>query len=103
MAEEREYWLPPYWDASELFLERNTKMQTYFGTNTAYLKFANTQNPTWRERGGCVGRHDRETRILRTVHGATGPGYNDQLEKKLAPESSLKWVELKVTGDCEGE
>ena len=103
MAEEREYWLPPYWDASELFLERNTKMQTYFGTNTAYLKFANTQNPTWRERGWCVGRNDRETRILRTVHGATGPGYNDRLEKKLAPESSLKWVELKVTGDCEGE
>lgn len=22
MAEEREYWLPPYWDASELFLDR---------------------------------------------------------------------------------
>ena len=102
MAEEREYWLPPYWDASELFLERNTKMQTYFGRNTENLKLANTQNSTWRERGWCAGRNDRETRILRTVHGATGPGNNKQLEITCTV-SSLKWVELKVTGDCEGE
>ena len=102
MAEEREYWLPPYWDASELFLERNTKMQTYFGTNTEYLKFANTQNSTWRERGWCAGRNDRETRILRTVHGATGPGYHDQSEITCTGIIS-KCVELKVTGDCEGE
>ena len=83
--------------------EKHKNANVFWDKYGIYLKFAKTQNSTWRERGWCVGRNDRETRILRTVHGATGPGYNDQLEKKLAPESSLKWVELKVTGDCEGE
>ena len=29
MAEESEYWLPPYWDASELFLVMGGKTRQY--------------------------------------------------------------------------
>ena len=29
MAEEREYWLPPYWDASELFLRMMNIVSEY--------------------------------------------------------------------------
>ena len=78
------------------------KNPTRWVLNTEYQKFANMQNSTWRERGWCAGRNDRETRILRTVHGATGPGYHDQSEITCTGIIS-KCVELKVTGDCEGE
>jgi len=42
--------------------------------NIGFLRIGTRQSCSWRERGWCVGRNDRETRILRTVHGATGPG-----------------------------
>ena len=77
MADEREYWLPPYWEASELFLAMIIKiiMIILLITNkqTDGNRNAKQKTLTWTGREWCGGKSGTARRNQRKVRAGIEP------------------------------